>query len=120
MLTARITSGMFVAAALHASAHADPRVEIGGYAGRTSSTIHQTFDCPRTSDPSEVCVSEAWPHEGAHGVSLGAYIRLPIIQAVQVEANGFRKSSLNRISSFGRLSVSVMRPSPTWLFPVHA
>ena len=40
--------------------------------------------------------------------------------AVLVAANGFRNSSLIRTSSFGRLSVIVMRPSPTLLLPAHA
>src|ERR1017187_4810006 len=36
-----------------------------------------------------------------------------------VAANGFRNSSLIRIRSCGRLSVIVMLPSPTLLFPAH-
>src|SRR6185295_19767325 len=40
--------------------------------------------------------------------------------AVLVAAKGFRNSSLIRISSLGRLSVIVMRPSPTLSLPAHA
>src|SRR5262245_6827653 len=45
---------------------------------------------------------------------------LNVNSAVAVDANGFTKSSWIRISSFGRLSVMVMRPSPTLLLPDHA
>src|SRR5262245_29323900 len=39
--------------------------------------------------------------------------------AMLVFLNGFRKSSLTRMRSLGRLSVIVMRPSPTFLSPTH-
>src|SRR6266850_2241265 len=45
---------------------------------------------------------------------------LNVNSAVFVAANGFTNSSLIRTSSFGRLSVIVMRPSPTLLLPAHA
>src|SRR5438132_5492792 len=44
---------------------------------------------------------------------------LNVNSAVLVAAKGFRNSRLTLISSDGRLSVSVMRPSPTCLLPVH-
>src|SRR5207245_9898944 len=45
---------------------------------------------------------------------------LNVNSAVLVAAKGFTNSSLILTSSLGRLSVIVMRPSPTLLFPAHA
>src|SRR6266478_9809244 len=45
---------------------------------------------------------------------------LNVNSAVFVAAKGFRNSSLILTSSLGRLSVIVMRPSPTLLLPDHA
>src|SRR5438093_10462820 len=45
---------------------------------------------------------------------------LNVNSAVLVAAKGFTNSSLILTSSLGRLSVIVMRPSPTLLLPAHA
>src|SRR5713226_5813888 len=45
---------------------------------------------------------------------------LKVNSAVLLALKGFKKSSLNRTNTFGRLSMTVMRPSPILLLPDHA
>lgn len=68
-------------------AGAEPRVEVGGYGGRASTTIYQTFSCPSPVDRVNPCVTAAEPHEGGHGLSIGAYIRYAPLRFLQVEAD---------------------------------
>jgi hypothetical protein len=68
-------------------ADAESRIEVGGYAGGTSTTMTASFDCPPPTSPNDVCVTSAEPHEGAHGVSFGAYARVSLVPTLQVEAN---------------------------------
>lgn len=90
MRKATSTSSLFVAAAVASivsSTYAQPRIEVGGYGGGTSTTMHQTFDCPPPSSLTDVCVTGGQPHEGAHGVSVGAYGRCRVLPGLLVEAN---------------------------------
>ena len=73
-------------AAAPSLAHAE-RIEVGGYAGGTSTTMHQRFACDPPTSPDDVCVSSAAPHDGAHGVSLGGYVRYPVFRPLLVEAD---------------------------------
>jgi hypothetical protein len=58
------TTGVLLALGTFAPARAEPRLEAGGYAGRTSTTIYQTFSCPSSGDRTGDCVTAAEPHTG--------------------------------------------------------
>lgn len=78
---------LLVVAAASRSAHARPRMEIGGYAGATSTTIHQSLECSRPPDPVRPCATSAEPSEGAHGVAAGAYLRYSLLPPIALEAD---------------------------------
>jgi hypothetical protein len=81
------TTAVLLAFGTFAAARAEPRIEAGGYAGRTSTTIYQTLSCPSSGDRTVDCVTAAQPHTGGHGLSLGGYIRIAVSRFALVEAD---------------------------------
>jgi hypothetical protein len=89
MLAAKVASSVLATiafAAIAQTAQAQPRFEVGGFGGGTSTSMHESIDCGPVSPP-DVCPTDAYPNEGAHGVAFGAYLRFAVIHAVQLEAN---------------------------------
>src|SRR5262245_19800423 len=89
MRNVRRTSSIFAVAAVGAlahSTHAERRIEVGGYGGHTSTSMHQMNDCPPPSQ-TDICPSDGYPHQGAEGVAFGAYGRVAIFPAVEAEVN---------------------------------
>ncbi len=66
--------------------HAGADVEVGSYLGGGSTSVFTTYSCP-TSTTGEVCGTSSEPHEGAKGITLGAFGRYAVIPAVMIEAN---------------------------------
>jgi len=90
MRTIRLTSSIFAVAAVAAIAHstyAERRIEVGAYGGHTSTSMHEMNNCPPPSEPHEPCPTDGYPHQGAEGVAFGAYGRVAVLPAVEVEVN---------------------------------
>ncbi len=77
------TITMLVVLALSRSATADA-LELGAYAGRASTSIYTSYECPTTADD---CVTLTEPHEGARGASVGASLRYALLPQVLLEGN---------------------------------
>jgi hypothetical protein len=66
------------------SADAEPRLELGAYAGPTSAKTLDTYDCPPPTDPSDVCVVSGEPHYSEPGFAAGVSLRVPVHPAALV------------------------------------
>jgi len=71
-----------------ATAHAEPRVEVGGYGGWSSAKT-LTYDCTQLLGTGDASCSDSIsePHNSEGGIALGAYVRYAVHPAVLLEAD---------------------------------